>query len=240
MADTQTVANRLERRLEDQVTRYQKAQRNTILIGLVPLLIIVIYFSILISQVNDLTRPQSVSDMAVGYASEKLPELRRTLTNDLTQNADKYLNAAADELLASLADGRREIEQFATKEFAGYLAQLKGDVYDLADYTFETHSERIHEMLTYLESNEDTSEFEDEMVAMLTADIYASNAHVDLRAYALTLDELAQKVDRLRRGEAQDEAERLERELLVALKELSNRSGEPLVLKLPESPRASD
>ncbi|MCB2156679.1 hypothetical protein KQI84_17520 [bacterium] len=225
MADAKANADRIEKRLDETISKLERGQRINTILGIVLIVVIMGYFGWLISKVNDLTTPESVSELVMGMAREQIPDARKGLSEQLTENAEGYINDAFDEVLSSAPDLRREAHKFALQQADKYMKQIRTELESMMDQAIEMHSEEISLLIAELQTVEGTQEFEDTLYQILMAPIQEENVHVDIQAYGVALEELANKMQRLAEAKDLTESERIERDILIALKEFSDRSG---------------
>ena len=224
MADTKSNADRIEKRLDETIAKLEKGQRINTIIGIVLIVVILGYFGFLISQVRGLSTPESVSEIATGYARERIPDMRQGLSDQLTQNAGKYINDAIDQALQTVPDVRRKAHQVAIQQSDKYMNQVRTELEKMMDQALEQNSAEISLLIDELQTVEGTQEFEDTLYKILMEPIEEGNLHVDIQAYGVALMELSNKLERIANDRDLGESERIERDLIVALKEFSNRS----------------
>ena len=224
MADPQAVVQRIEQRLEAQVARLERAQKTTLITGVIVLVIICVYMGFLITTVSNLMTPQSVSEITMGYVQQYVPQVREQVTEMITEESDVYADRALSIAEERIPQARVQLEQAALKEFNALMVELEVQLDELANYAIDTHRDQVNEWLSYLDSDTEAAALEEELYAMLMEPVYQSNAHIDLMAYAQTLDGIAEKIETLNKPEGQlTQAEELERQILIALKSVSDR-----------------
>lgn len=224
MADSNAALSRMEERIDKQIAHHRRARNITLGIGAALIVVLIAYFSFLTSLVRNLMTPESVSEIAVDYAERSLPELRQEITTALRDNADEYLDTAVDQLVAFVPEGRAFTERWARENFDLYLRELDVTINELADYAIDAHGDQVREMLDLLDDDINMPALEEELFTLLMDPVYQSNAHVDLRAYGIALSDLATRLERLVEGENLSESERIERDIVIALKQISIRS----------------
>lgn len=224
MADASASVERLERRLDEQMAKHAKSQKITIGIGVVLVIILIGYFSWLTAMVKDLMQPESVGDMVIAEIDTRIPQIREELTQELETRSDALLEEGVKELQAFIPKARVQLRDYAIKEFDALMVQTRAQLNAFAEYTIELHEDRVREMMQQLDSDAKIPELEETMYEVFMDPIRGSQAEADIRAYGIALLEISEKVDKLAKNEELTETERIEREILVALKELSNRS----------------
>lgn len=224
MADAKTNADRIEKRLDATISKLERGQKINTVIGVILIVVLLGYFGWLISMVKDIATPQSVSELVMGKGREIIPEARKNLSNQLTDNAEKYINEAVDEVLASVPQIRREAHKFALQQADKYIRQVRGGLEDMMDKAIESHSAEISLLIEELQTVEGTREFEETLYEILMVPVREEGTHVEIEAYGLALVELSNKLERLANDQDLTESERVERDIIIALKEFSDRS----------------
>lgn len=224
MADAKASAERIERRIDEQLQNAEKSQKVTLGIGLVLIVVLIAYFTFMTGKVKDLMQPESVAQLAAHYAEEHVPKAREALTTQVEQNADKYIKDAVAEIKARIPDGRKQLESVATNVFNDLLRDLDAQLNEMTDYAIEVHQDRVNDWMNYLQDDDGAAALEDELYKTFMEPIETSTLKSDLKAYGIALQELADKVDRLKAGVELTKSEVVERDILIALKVLSERS----------------
>ncbi|MBI5154408.1 hypothetical protein HZA57_04140 [Candidatus Poribacteria bacterium] len=224
MADTKAQAQRIEARLDDAIAKLQRAQKLTVTIGIVLMVVIGGYFSWLRSMVSDLVTPQSISDLTVGAIEREIPKQTDKLSKDLVANADKYVNKTVDEMLKAIPEGRKNAEKFVHEETSAMLTKVHDGFSEVAEVAYAENAEELRQFVKDLNTPDGAKGIEDALYDALTEPLMTSNVQTDLRSLSEALINMNRKLEHLLRQENLSKSEQIERELIVALKELSKRS----------------
>ncbi len=226
MADATTTADRLEKKLDDQLAQLEKAQKTSLMIYIGLMVIIAIYFGVLNSQLKTLTNPKDLSEVAVGLVQPEIPKAREALASELKGNAEGYLNEALSSILAELPGIRQEVEKNVMMEVKTQLRKTQSQFNEFLDYAYTNHSEELRPLVGRLDNAESMEELESVMYDIMKEPLDHVDFKVDIEAYGLALQHLANKVERLRISspDSLSKEDQMERDILVALRELSRRS----------------
>lgn len=224
MADAKASAERLERRIDEQLQSAERSQKVTLGIGLVLIVVLIAYFSFMTTQVKDLMQPDSVADMAADYVEKQIPQARAALTKQAEANADKYIQDAVDEIKARIPDGRKQLESYALGFLNDLLIDLDLQLNEFTAYAIAENEDRVNDWMNYLQDDDGAAALEDELYKTFMEPVEASTLKADLKAYGIALQELASKVERLKNNDQLTKSEVVERDILIALKVLSERS----------------
>jgi hypothetical protein len=231
MADAKTTAAGIEARLDQSIEKQAKAQRTNIVVGVILLAVVLGYFTVLNFMVRDAVTPDSIAEVAVGYAEEEIPKLTAELRRDVAGRADTLVNQAVDQGLNLLPEVRKQAESFILSETRIHMAKAESEINALTDFAFDNHGEDVRGLIADLSSNEGQIALETELYDMLTALFMESNVKVDIEGYGLTLLHMNDKLLRLRDANDLTEAEKIERDIIVALREFSDRSDAPVAAR---------
>jgi len=224
MADPKATANALEARLDQSIARQQKAKTTTFVIGGILLVVMIGYFSWLNIMVRELFTPETVSQIAVDKMKATVPAMTKSVREDMIRSADANVKEVLDTGLKQVPVLRKEAEDWVSYQAKLRLARVDQEFSELVDYAFDNHAADVRSLLIDLKTDEGAKALEDALVDMLSEPLRQSQAEVDIKAYAITLQNLANKMERLREAKNLSEEQRLELEILECLKEFSNRS----------------
>ena len=226
MAPTKQEINRLEDRIDQQITKGRNAMTFSVVGGIVVVVILIIYFSWASGWAREMSQPETVTEIASDKLVEQIPEVRRVIEREAKANApeivDDLLDAAINEQLPNMRQRaqnvvKEEVEKAADK----YQAELMAAV----DDTLSKHGENIRTMSENLTTPEGKQAFEDELYEVLDEAIQAQDIQVELQGYAIALKEIDYMLTELSDDgqEFSPQQEQLYR-VVAILRELANRS----------------
>jgi hypothetical protein len=224
MADANASAQRIEQRLDQQIAAAERSQKVTIAIGLILIVVLIGYFSWIIGKVKQVIEPQGVVDVAVGYVDEQIPKARQAIVEQVRANSATYIDEAIKTVMARIPDGRQQIEMWAVDRFNELLYELNAQLNEFTDYAIEQQRDTVNEMMALLDTDMEAGALEEQLYETLMEPINTSSLRADLRAYGAALMELADLVEKLVANDNLTEIQVVQRDLLIALKVLSERS----------------
>lgn len=224
MADAKASVQRIEQRLDQQLVAAERSQKITIAIGLILIVVLIGYFSWIIGQVKQVVEPQGVVDVAVGYAEEQIPKAREAIVEQVRLNSATYIDEAIKTVMTRIPDGRQQLEMWAVDRFNELLYELNAQLNEFTDFAIEQQRDTVNEMMAMLDTDMEANVLEEELYGILMEPIQTSSLQADLRAYGAALMELADLVEKLAADDNLTEIQVVQRDLLIALKVLSERS----------------
>ncbi len=225
MADAQSVIQRLDSKISDQIHRSENAKKTTIGIYVVLLIVVVGYFTFLIGMVKEFSTPEALSEVAVGYAVEEIPQAREELASYIVDNADDYMNDFIDKGLEQIPRIRAEVQRVAVREVDTQLRLADQALNDFLDYAYANNGEMIRPYVQQLDEAETMEEIEEILYTLIKEPFDHQQLKVELETYGMALQNLADRLQYLREADDLSEIEQLEKEVIVVLREISERSG---------------
>jgi len=225
MADVKATAERIEKKIDAQIEKYNAAKRTTIIVYVVLMLVMVGYFSWLTGLVRDFSTPDSLADIAADGLERQLPVMRKQLVAAADQQASEYLNAAIDEGIRRIPEVRHEVEETVLREVRAKLVETNATLNEFVDYAYANHAEQIRPLIKELDAATTSEEIENILFELLKQPFDHQELRIELETYGLALAALAERLHALRTATDLDEIHRMEKEIIAVLKEISERSG---------------
>lgn len=224
MADEKQAIASLEKRIDNQMRKIRTSNVVTIGIGMVIILAFVIYFSILGPMVRQLTDERELSAMVVEQGRQYIPELRARAATRVQTDTIPLVERGVDMLLDQVTPRRVALEDALKQEVDGYMNQWRGALDERVAIALDQNADEIRAQILNLLNNEGLEETEDALYSAIEPMFTAPEMEHELEAYAMTLHALNRRMERIVHTSNLSEEERIERAILVALKEFSDRS----------------
>lgn len=226
MADNQAaIAERLEKHLDSEIAKARRASTITLAVGLAAAVILAGYLGYLRTQVTELADPSQLSQDLTRTATSQLREMRVGLATTLTRNADTFITDGIEAALGAVVEFRLAAEDRLLAELDEALIDAKA-YFDLAlAQALDDAESELRLAARDLLTEEGANMAEDDLYFALLDMVGEADVRYDLAAYAIALDGLAGRIERLRDavpGELGPK-DRAQRDLLFALKEMSDR-----------------
>lgn len=183
------------------------------------------YFIFGYNKFKEISEPNLLMDAAESIVNDNIKDVRRTLQNEVTQNADKWVEQLSVQAVGSVDKMRTELEKFVT-------SQLKEKIeksVELADPEFEKiladNNEVLKKAFSDFGKDEKTSE---ELVEIIANEVDArlkTNLEKDANEVLNMMIQLKAKMRKLRSGVGLDEEESLERQILATVRLIQSKSG---------------
>ncbi|MBX3730485.1 MAG: hypothetical protein KF858_15000 [Candidatus Sumerlaeia bacterium] len=224
MADAKASAQRIEQLLDQQIAAAERSQKVTIIIGLILIVFLVGYLSWSTYMVKKMIEPKEVIGIAMVYVEPLLPQGRETIVEQVRLNSNTYIDEAIKVVMTRIPDGRQQLEMWAVDRFNELLYELNAQLNEFTDFAIEQQRDTVNEMMAMLDTDMEANVLEEELYGILMEPIQTSSLQADLRAYGAALMELADLVEKLAADDNLTEIQVVQRDLLIALKVLSERS----------------
>ena len=224
MATSQEIVERIERRLTEEAASARRAGTITLVVGLVLCAVLAGYLYYLRTQVEELAQPTELARDISTKAKSQLTAMRKELAATLTRDPDGLLRDGLNWSLDQVTSLRIEAETKLLRELDQALVDAKVQ-FDLAlDEALENNEAELRLAARDLLTEEGVAAAEEDLYHALTEMYSASEVRYDIAAYAIALDGLAQHLEKLAANEDLTPVEQAQRDLVIALKELSSRT----------------
>lgn len=226
MADTKATIDNLEKRIEAQIGRHNSAKRATVTIYAILIVVILGFYMVqVIPNVKKATEPKFIADIAVSAAEDNIPKVRAQVSQQLQTKAPEYVSEFIDHGLAEVPRLREDFEAELMRKVKAELALTEVELGHFVDYAYEKHGDQIRPIIKELDAAKTSEEIEAVLFELLKQPFDHQDLRVELETYGIALQGLAEHLHYLRTEGNLDEIQRLEREVIVVLKEISDRSG---------------
>ncbi len=224
MADAKAIVQRIESKINGQIERSESAKKTTIGVYVVLLVVVIGYFSWLIGSVKEFTTPEGITDVVVGNAITMIPEARKELAGTITENADEYMNEFIDTGIEQIPRLRGEIERVAVAEVETQLRLADQTLTEFLDFAYANNGEQVRPYVKQLSDAETMEEIEEILYTLLSQPFDHQELRVELETYGMALQNLADRLQYLQDSDELTETEKLEKEVVAVLREISKRS----------------
>jgi len=227
MAEENATAERVEKKLDQQIEKFQRQKKISIGAGAVLIVAVVIYYIFLASSVGPLSEPEGIADAGMGYLQDRAPEVRQQVTQQLQEQAEPMMNNVVDSTIERLPKVREQMEMNLQNTLDKQLVQIQENLNIYMEESLQNVDPRVEAIMERMAEVETPKQAEDEMYALLTQPFEAQEIRLELNTYAMALNYLAERLHYLRTADDLTGTEEAERDLIIVLRELSNRSGHP-------------
>lgn len=224
MADNVAVADRLEKNLDEHIAKIERSQKVTIAIGVILALVMVGYFSYMKSQVTKMTNPDDLSGILIDMVDKQIPVLTKSATDELSKSAEANINEGINAGLALIPELRKDANIYVNSKVGEILTHADKLHDEAMDEVLAAKRDEIRIIVDEIDKHDDQEALNKAMYEMLSEPFNKPELKMDVEAYGMALDMLAQKLERLRTAKDLTPDEVIERDLMIALKEISDRS----------------
>jgi len=218
----QTV-NNIERKLDGQLSKVNREKMTTLVIYTILVIIIFGYTFWLRGQTNELTG-DSVVEVVIGTAQEKIPEARSALKEQFVDNADQLLNDQADKLVELIPAKRQELETYAKSQVAKSLLIAQENFGELFQNTLQAGRAELEPMLEQIENAQSQEDFEEAFYKALKVQLNEPSLVANIAAYGDALSVIADRMEFLRTEPELTESELMEKEIMMCLRSVALRA----------------
>lgn len=214
---------KVEQKLDDQLKQVNRS--TTISLAVYALLIVffIVYLGYARNEIKKIDA-EGISDIAVGYAEENIPEYRKELSQQLIGGAEENVSKAVDQLVTQIPAQRERVEKLAVAQVTKQLMVADESFSQLFRTSLQTSKSDLEPMLEKIKDADSIHEFEEEFYRILKQQVETPEIMGNIQDYGQTLMNVADKIEYLRTSDNLTEAEKLELDLLIGLKEVSIRS----------------
>lgn len=221
MSDQQIKA--IERQIDEQISKINRAQNFTLGVTTVIIIILVGYMAYL-SHLTSQLKSDDIVDVLVTSVEDQLPTYREELSKSLVSGADQKINDGIDALLAEVPKSRIWFEGYATQTVTKQLVVIDEGFSELFKNSIVQGRDEILPVLSHVTNADTQHELEEVIYEILQQQLSHPEVIGDVEAYGDILLNVADKLEYLRKNEGLTKSEQRERNLLVALREISIRS----------------
>jgi len=223
MSSSKTLTERLEaahRRLRGLRRRLQLGNWITAIIGFALLLLVAGYFAYGYSQISDLRDPELIVSLVGGVLDQNIPEVRKTLEEQVKTNASVWAEQASEQVLLAMPTIRKGLEDYACKQADALIDELdvvgEKEFRRLLDKNRSTVKQAIQDL-------KDEKEVSDGVVLLLE-EAMEKELQIPMQDQAevllVLLSDLNKNIKQLHEGENLSAEQQCERRVLMIAKRL--------------------
>lgn len=229
MADAKTLTaqlDKLERRIEDEVSKSKRSMTISVIVGIVLVVILIGYFSFMSSLVAEAAEPEGLAQMASVEINERIPEVSKQLEQTAKEQAPELVNAAINYVVdEQLPGARKAAEDTIKKEVEAALDKYEAEITTTVDETMDKHRENIKQLASQLTTAQGKADFEEELYRVITESLEQQDIKMQMEMYRMALMDINAMLGFMAEEEfaATQEQEAL-RNLIGILRELASRA----------------
>ncbi len=216
----------LERKIEEQIEKANKARTQMIVVVGVLIVLLGGYLTVLGNQVESLANPQDVAGMTADAIKNQIPGIRRQVAAEIKAQAPKALDRAVDNFLAEIPKGRTQVHKLVDALVDDQMRSINHELDVMLDEALDKHGPEIRGLLREIKQPDGQKRFEDFMYETLSEQLAHPTMRTDIEGYGIFLVRLANRLDEIVVGDPAKltSAQRAERDFIISLREISNRS----------------
>ncbi len=238
MASAAELIDKLEQRLDRQIGTARRARTTTIVVVGILMVALGTYLTLLTNQVESLAQPQDVSMMVTDAIRTKIPEARRLVAAEIKQQAPAALDKAVEDFLAQVPQARKDVVLLVDKLVEEQVRIINREVDKGFDEAIKNHGPEVRNLIKELNTEGGPKRFEDFVYETLSEQLKHPELRHDIEGYGLILVRMSNRLGALFAAQNLDPAQRLEKEFIQTLREISNRT--PKYEKSPDPKLISD
>lgn len=238
MATANELIDKLEGRLDEQIASAKKSRTVTIVIVGILMIALCIYLTVLTNQIQSLLQPQDVSMMVTDQIRTKIPAVRRMVAAEIKQQAPAALDKAVEDFLAQVPQARKDVVLLVDKLVEEQVRAINRDVDKGFDEALAKHGPEIRGLIKELNTPDGPKRFEDFVYDTLSEQLKHPELKHDIEGYGLILVRMSNRLSALFAATELSTAQRLEKEFIQTLREISNRT--PKYEPTPDAKLVSD
>lgn len=216
----------LERKIEEQIEKANKARTQLIVVVGVLIIGLGIYLTILGNQVESLANPEDVAGMTATAIKDQIPGIRRQVAAEIKSQAPKALDRAVDNFLTEIPKGREQVHKLVEALVDDQMLAINKELDVMLNEALSKHAPEIRGLLREIGQPDGQKRFEDFMYETLAEQLSHPTMVHDVEGYGIFLVRLANRLEDVANGDPSKltSAQRAEREFIISLREISNRS----------------
>jgi len=217
--------NKLAGRIEEEIAGISKHKKLTIIFGVLSIIIILGYFSIMAKLARDALEPTGLAEVVSEQITNYLPEFRRDLEEVAKREIPNYIDAIMFKLTNESIPGLRlHLEDKLIAKADEAIIEIEKLLFEQVDMLLITQGDKIRTLAADLSSDKGTEAFENSLYEMLDEALSTPEIQEELIIYKLAFEQL----DGILLYFSQDEfplsdEDKTVRELIAVLRELLNR-----------------
>jgi len=231
MSDLQTLTQKieaLEQRVARDLARRRKANTTTVIGGAVLFILILGYFTWIHSLISEVARPESVAANASELLKGQLPDVMASLQTELKEIAPKVVAEVRLQSVQAMPDIRKWMESEAVSKAEPYVVALEKEMGTVIQQGIVSDREAFDAFVKDPENPEAQKRFREVVHKSVKSYFDDPMVQADLKSYAEVLKAYDIKLKRLRDGSDLSPDEKLERDLILSVRELARRSEKPV------------
>lgn len=164
--------------------------------------------------------------MTADAIKKQIPGIRRQVAAEIKAQAPKALDRAVDNFLAEIPKGRDQVHKLVDALVDDQMRAINHELDVMLDEALDKHGPEIRSLLREIKQPDGQKRFEDFMYDTLSEQLAHPSMRTDVEGYGIFLVRLANRLDQVVAGDQSKltSAQRAERDFIISLREISNRS----------------
>jgi hypothetical protein len=216
--------DRFEQRLDEAVASVNKTKTTTVVLYVLLAAIIGGYLTWAGIMVREMVNPANLSPIITTKINDSIPQARREIASRIKKEAPLLVDQATARLLEQLPEGRKAIRETVEKLAEEQIHKIERDLDALVSDALQRHGDELNAVAKDLQTDEGREAFENSLYAALTEPLNDPTINPNIKGYGLLLQQLADRLERLATATDLTEQERTERDFLIAIREVSQRT----------------
>lgn len=213
--------------INEQLQGDIKKKKNTMIVsivgGVILLIIVILYFGWIKSLITEVIQPESLTITAGGEIRKILPELSKNLETRLKEQAPIIAKYSSDQVLKSIPDGRKYLENQFIMKTEDAIDQFIGEFDKVVSESIEENRTLIVGFMKDANDPDKKEELTNEIYKSLKEQFNQEYIKEDIDSYTKVLVRLNDKIKHLYQGVELTDEEQIVRDLIFALRELAKR-----------------
>lgn len=214
----------LSRKIDDQIASVNRSKTITIVVYLALCVLIFGYTTWMGGKVKEATDAKGLADFASNKVIEQIPAARKEIAGKVKEMAPKMVDDAINEIRAQIPQLRAKAKEYVIAQIEKPLMELDQELWGHVDIALADHGDEVRMMIMDLKDEDRLHMVEDSLYEILTTPLQEPQIQLDLESYAHTLQSIESRLKMLVEGTNLTPEQRIERDLLIAVSEISRRS----------------
>jgi len=218
------ITDRLETDLDKQISRLQREVRLLTIVGLILVVGIIGYFTVVVNIVHHEMRPKDLSKVSSAFISDFLVMTVKDYSDNLVRLAPDYTGNLLDSALVQAMGLSKEARYLVIGWLAERLNHVEKLLTGLMDQSYDQHIGDLKLLLADINSPKGAKAFEEYFGQLLTGPLASESVRLDIESLDMTLQSMHERLLKLSRNEGLTPMEAVEHDLLLACREYWERN----------------
>lgn len=227
----------LESKLDEQIAKVNRGKITMIVVYAVLAIVVFAYTTWLRGLTVQALEPKGLAQFAINEAKSGLPKARVQIEKELAAQAPKLVDEGFKYLMEQIPQGRLRVEAFTLSYMDEQAKRIENDIASMVDKGLQDHAEELRNLMKELTTDKGREDFENMLYKIMSEamagapDPATGEVSADVKSirdqiayYGDVLEQIAIRFESAQHSQEAGNVDRVERELLAALRELSRRS----------------